>query len=147
MSNNLPHCFWIHALFMCSLSQIAEGLSRVCLHSQEQTGASGQLPGGHPWCLLLFGSLLKIFQTDSKIKLSPRKFLIYGNINVSSEQSATILYIWLWLFRYNDIVYRSNSSSSLITQLSNMSLVSVKMLATLLSFVVGTVVLCQQTNQ
>lgn len=70
VSNNLPHAFWINALFVCSLSQIAEGSSRVCLHSQEQTGASGQLPGGRPWCLLLFGGLSQTFRSHSEMMSS-----------------------------------------------------------------------------
>lgn len=72
VSNNLPHAFWINALFVCSLSQIAEGSSRVCLHSQEQTGASGQLPGGRPWCLLLFGGLSQTFRSHSEMMSSCR---------------------------------------------------------------------------
>lgn len=70
VSNNLPHAFWINALFVCSLSQIAEGSSRVCLHSQEQTGASGQLPGGRPWCLLLFGGFSQTFRSHSEMMSS-----------------------------------------------------------------------------
>lgn len=72
VSNNLPQAFWINALFVCSLSQIAEGSSRVCLHSQEQTGASGQLPGGHPWCLLLLGGLSQTFTSHSEMMSSCR---------------------------------------------------------------------------
>lgn len=71
-SNNLPHALWINVLFVCSLSQIAGGSSRVCLRSQEQTGASGQLPGGHPWCLLLFGGLSQTFRSHPEMMSSCR---------------------------------------------------------------------------
>lgn len=95
VSNNLPLCFYSRVLFVCTSSQIAAGSSRVCLYSQEQTGASGQLPSRDPWCLLLFGGILEYSSwLWNKVKLRHcHKYYAWTDIKPSSEHSVNTLYI------------------------------------------------------
>lgn len=67
LQHTLKRCIYIHnGSFVLLGFQIAERLSRVRLHSPDQTGSSAKLPAGYSWCLLLLGGFWSMVGQNHK---------------------------------------------------------------------------------